>query len=29
MQAANMSDDDFTAFVEKAKKSDLRALMGN
>ena len=26
---ANMSDDDFTAFVDKAKKSDLRALMGD
>jgi hypothetical protein len=26
---ANMSEDDFTAFLEKAKKSDLRGLMGD
>lgn len=26
---ANMSDEDFTAFMEKAKKSDLRGLMGD
>jgi hypothetical protein len=26
---ANMSEEDFTAFVDKAKKSDLRELMGD
>jgi len=24
----NMSDEDFTAFIEKAKKSDLRGFLG-